>query len=670
MNLNATQASKEGKPPAGATKFTHPSGSRPLDGYTIHRGIGRGGFGEVYFGESDGGKEVALKLICRNLEVELRGVRECLNLKHPNLVGLYDIKSDDMDDRWVVMEYVAGESLETAIDRHPDGMPRDDVLRWIHGMAAGVAYLHDHGVVHRDLKPGNILSDEGTVKIGDYGLAKFISCSRRSGQTESIGTIHYMAPEIANGRYGREIDIYAMGIMLYEMLTGNVPFEGESVGEVLMKHLTAEPDLSALDEPYRTIVARAMAKDPDKRIGSISEMVALLPAPPAGGVAGAAYTPHVAAAAGKNQIVQAVTVDQVSSEESGEEPVAKAVHDGWRNIQSWWAGVNLHPGVKTLLLVIVILGLIGFSEAWVPVLFAALLIYAVYWVVRAMVAPVMKTSGKPPRVASPAANGPSQKGPSQKGPSKEVVAQRGKAAKFVERQRGKHRRRHSWQDEYRTTLIEKSVREKLGELTGSMLLAALAAVPLSVVMGIFATAISTTLQKEQAIWIALVGTVGAWAVMLPSKRWEGRRGDNGVLRFTMLVAGLAIGALACGLAGLLMVELPDSGDLSGEGLLSTVMNRDAFCDANGAPTMLAYLAYFGFLMVILRWWRLADPLRSVRLSLWSTVWCVAWAWLLAQFWWFPQPWGVMLAGVIAMTTQLASPWVPHEERIAKQQADE
>ena len=112
-----------------------------------------------------------------------------------------------------------------------------------------MAYLHDHGIVHRDLKPGNIFSDEGTVKIGDYGLAKFISCSRRSGQTESVGTVHYMAPEIANGRYGREIDTYALGIILFEMLTGHVPFEGESIGEVLMKHLTAEPDLTRSPNP-------------------------------------------------------------------------------------------------------------------------------------------------------------------------------------------------------------------------------------------------------------------------------------------------------------------------------------------------------------------------------------------------------------------------------------
>ena len=131
------------------------------------------------------------------------------------------------------MEYVAGECLDEIVARSPEGMPIPEVLAWMHGIGAGVAYLHDRGIVHRDLKPGNIFCDEGIVKIGDYGLSKFISASRRSGQTESVGTVHYMAPEVANGRYGKEIDIYALGIMLYEMLTGHVPFEGESVGEVL-----------------------------------------------------------------------------------------------------------------------------------------------------------------------------------------------------------------------------------------------------------------------------------------------------------------------------------------------------------------------------------------------------------------------------------------------------
>ena len=166
------------------------------------------------------------------------------------------------DNSWVVMEYATGESLEDVIRSHPNGLASEDAVEWMQGIAAGVAYLHDHGIVHRDLKPGNIFRDDGQVKLGDYGLSKFISCSRRSGQTESIGTVHYMAPEVANGRYGKEIDIYALGIILYEMLTGRVPFEGESVGEVLMKHLTAEPSLADVPPAYREVIARALAKDP------------------------------------------------------------------------------------------------------------------------------------------------------------------------------------------------------------------------------------------------------------------------------------------------------------------------------------------------------------------------------------------------------------------------
>src|SRR6267154_4886679 len=99
-------------------KFTYSSGQRPLDGYTIKRGIGRGGFGEVYYAVSDGGKEVALKLVRGNLDVELRGVAQCLNLKHPNLVNLYDLKTDLQGGHWVIMEYFSGDPLSTVLARH------------------------------------------------------------------------------------------------------------------------------------------------------------------------------------------------------------------------------------------------------------------------------------------------------------------------------------------------------------------------------------------------------------------------------------------------------------------------------------------------------------------------------------------------------------------------
>ncbi len=270
----------------GAMKFAYATGSCPLQGYTIKRGIGAGGFGEVYFAVSDAGKEVALKRILRNMDVELRGVKQCINLKHINLIGLYDIRYDDAGEAWVVMEYVSGESLKDVIDRNPHGMPLDEVNRWFREIASGVNYLHNHGIVHRDLKPANIFTDEGVVKIGDYGLSKFIACGASDVQTGAVGTFHYMAPEIGNGDYGKGIDTYSLGIVLYEMLTGNVPFEGESSQEIMMKHLTALPTLDGIEEPHRSVVARALAKDPTRRFETVGEMLNTLE----GNVAPAAVT--------------------------------------------------------------------------------------------------------------------------------------------------------------------------------------------------------------------------------------------------------------------------------------------------------------------------------------------------------------------------------------------
>lgn len=253
-------------------KFTCSSGQRPLDGFTLKRGIGRGGFGEVYFAVSDGGKEVALKLLRDNREVELRGVAQCLNLKHANLVHLYDLRTDGNGDRWVVMEYVAGDSLQTVLSRHSDGLPRELVHEWFAGLTRAVAYLHDHGIVHRDLKPGNVFIENGIVKVGDYGLSKSITGSQRTAQTQSIGTVHYMAPEISTGNYNKSIDIYAAGIILYEMLTGHVPFDGESAGEILMKHLTAPPDLSKVPKEFVPVLSKALSKNPVQRYATLAEM--------------------------------------------------------------------------------------------------------------------------------------------------------------------------------------------------------------------------------------------------------------------------------------------------------------------------------------------------------------------------------------------------------------
>jgi hypothetical protein len=253
-------------------KFTFRCGQQPLPGYTIKRGIGWGGFGEVYFAVSDSGKEVALKWIRSNLDVELRGVQQCLNLKHPHLVHLYDLKTDAVGHHWLVMEYVSGEPLGAILSRHPNGLAPELACEWFQGLASAIHYLHEHGIVHRDLKPGNIFLENGVIKVGDYGLCKLIGESQHAGMTQNVGTVHYMAPEVTTGNYNRQIDIYAAGVILYELLTGHVPFDGQTAGEIQMKHLTSSPNLTGLPAELKPIIERALAKNPANRWASMADM--------------------------------------------------------------------------------------------------------------------------------------------------------------------------------------------------------------------------------------------------------------------------------------------------------------------------------------------------------------------------------------------------------------
>ncbi len=253
--------------------FRYKHGDRPLDGYTIQRGVGRGGFGEVYYAVSDSGREVALKIIQGYEQIELRGVSQCMNLKSPNLVSIFDVRHNPDGVPFVIMEYVAGPSLRELIDQQPAGLGIQKAAFFLREIGKGLTFLHDCGIVHRDLKPGNIFYENGYVKIGDYGLSKAMSASQHSGQTMTVGTVHYMAPEIGLGKYDRSIDIYAMGAVLYEMITGQVPYLGASPGEILMKHMSSEPNVQGIEEPFATVIKRAMAKDPAQRFQTVQEMV-------------------------------------------------------------------------------------------------------------------------------------------------------------------------------------------------------------------------------------------------------------------------------------------------------------------------------------------------------------------------------------------------------------
>ena len=254
--------------------YTFKHGDRPLEGITVQRAVGRGGFGEVYYALADSGKQVALKYLRENPEIELRGIAHVMNLKSPHLITIYDVKHNPAGDPFVIMEYVSGPSLRELMLAEPAGFSVQKAAFFLSGIAKGLSYLHERGIVHRDLKPANIFYDDGYVKIGDYGLSKHMSVSKHSGQTVSVGTVHYMAPEIGSGNYTKAIDIYALGVILYEMLTGRLPYSGASMAEILMRHLRDTPDLTGIPQPFAVVIAKALAKDPKDRYQDADEMLA------------------------------------------------------------------------------------------------------------------------------------------------------------------------------------------------------------------------------------------------------------------------------------------------------------------------------------------------------------------------------------------------------------
>lgn len=253
--------------------YQYKYGDRPLDGYTIQRAAGRGGFGEVYYAISDSGRQVALKVVQSYEQIELRGITQCMNLKSPHLVTVFDVRHNDQNKPFVIMEFVSGPDLSDLLKESPGGLGTQKAAFFLQEIAKGLSYLHECGIVHRDLKPSNIFYENGYVKIGDYGLAKAISTSRHVSHTITVGTVHYMAPEIGAGKYDRSVDIYALGVLLYEMLTGQLPFLGASPAEILMKHMTAAPQLEHIEEPFRRVIRKALAKNPDDRYQTVQAMV-------------------------------------------------------------------------------------------------------------------------------------------------------------------------------------------------------------------------------------------------------------------------------------------------------------------------------------------------------------------------------------------------------------
>ena len=256
-----------------------------LGPYEIVSLLGRGGMGEVYRARDPRlNREVAIKTSHQEFNHRFqREARAVAALNHPNICHLYDVGPN-----YLVMELVEGENL-----RGP--LPLDETLKIAEQLASALEAAHEKGIIHRDLKPANIkVTPVGVVKVLDFGLARFTqgesadqdnSPTLTSMPTETgtiLGTAAYMAPEQAKGKTAdKRADIWAFGVVVYEMLTGKRLFPGETVAEILAGVLKSEPDLKAAPPEVRHLLRRCLEKDPKKRLRDIGDYQALLfPEPP------------------------------------------------------------------------------------------------------------------------------------------------------------------------------------------------------------------------------------------------------------------------------------------------------------------------------------------------------------------------------------------------------
>lgn len=637
-------------------RFAFAPESKPLDGYTIKRAIHRGGFGEVYYALSDAGKEVALKLLHNNLEVELRGVSQCLNLKHPNLVTIFDMREDAEHDHWIVMEYVGGKGLHEVLQDHPAGIPLKDILFWLSGITAGLSFLHDRGIVHRDLKPANIFCDADIVKIGDVGLSKYISESRRSAQTQSVGTVYYMAPEVARGRYGREVDVYSTGVILYEMITGRVPFEGETTAEILMKHLTAEPDLSVLPETLRPVLAAALEKDPDRRISEIEELDRRFRvAVEASGWSVDKPTPVLSfSPPRKTRSSPAMATTLIGKGQPNASGGAGIV--GTLNALTEFWNSRVPTPVKWLvcaLLMVVILNR-GIVRLGPVELIALAVIYVIYR------KKAMKADARASKASAVAAETPPARAATA--PAPQATSASTARPVMVSPQTRHHQAPVPVSRNYSpATPRQIPSGQRAIDLTTSLslLLAGVALVTAAVHLA--------TPLLPSVVEVAFFGTVtlvAAAALIIPAKLWEGKASDNLLRRLILGIVGLGVGVVASVLQQFLMLNGSSLLHAEGSGVFSGgQLGRISVIDSQGLPTMAGFMIYFGLLFVARRWWWQADSFRKSRFRISSTLVSLFLGFVLTALLPFPNNLGAVWALAISAVVQLSAGWTPQEERL-------
>lgn len=258
-----------------------------LDGrYEIKEIIGVGGMAVVYKAyDNQENRTVAVKILKEEFISNEEFVRRFKNeskaiamLSHPNIVKVYDVSFGDLI-QYIVMEYIDGITLKEYIE-HEGSLRWKDAVHFTIQILKGLQHAHDKGIVHRDVKPQNIMVlPDGTIKVTDFGIARFARSEQRTITDKAIGSVHYISPEQARGECTDEkTDIYSVGVILYEMLTGQLPFQAENAVSVAIMQLQREPQLpteinGSIPLGLEQITMHAMQKNPERRYQSASEML-------------------------------------------------------------------------------------------------------------------------------------------------------------------------------------------------------------------------------------------------------------------------------------------------------------------------------------------------------------------------------------------------------------
>ena len=260
-------------------------GQKINDRYEIIRSIGEGGMANVYLGyDTILDRNVAIKVLRGDLSNDEKFVsrfqREALSassLAHPNIVEMYDVGEDD-GLYYIVMEYVDGKTLKQMLKRRGN-LTISEAIDIMLQLTDGMIHAHDSYIIHRDLKPQNIMiKDDGQLKITDFGIAMALNSTQLTQTNSVMGSVHYLPPEQASGK-GSTIksDIYSMGIIFYELLSGSLPFRGDNAVEIALKHMreplpSLREENSSIPQSIENIIMRATAKNPKNRYEDAKSM--------------------------------------------------------------------------------------------------------------------------------------------------------------------------------------------------------------------------------------------------------------------------------------------------------------------------------------------------------------------------------------------------------------